>query len=572
MKNSRYLRNTAILFVSMTITKIVGAVFKIPLANILGGTGMGYFSTAYGLYSPVFALTAAGIPTVMMRLTAQNLAAGRPENAIKTRRTAMLLFSAAGLAGTLVVALFAPFFAQHIACSPESTLAVTVISPAVMLCCIASVIRGYHEGKANVVPSAAAAVAEAVSRAVFGLALAYGVVFWTKYRFEHGLDVFGQYYTTYESAYSASLPYAAAGAVLAVSLSELVGLLSLLFSDRKTRRQTFHDDIPTERRRCIAVKLIREIAPVAASALVMNCVSFIDLLTVTRTLGNTALQNSEFFMREFSGVLQASGGLEGLANFMYGSYTGVAMTVFMLIPSFAGMTEKTAIPEIAAAWEKKDISAAAEGCCTLFRAAATIGFPACAGAAVLGGDILSMLYRSRMAEVSVCTGAFVILCVGGLFMIVASSMFGMFQAIGKAYIPLVLMACSVGLKALLNPLLMSIPQLNIAGAAISTAAGYMLMAVAGSVILRRQLSQEIRVSACIRAPLIASVLCGAAAFLVSNLMPQSCGRILSVAVPVISGAFVYGISLIINSIFRKKRQFIICAKKISQKHLKNSRK
>lgn len=76
--NKKYMKNTAILFASMTITKIVGAVFKIPLANILGGTGMGYFSTAYGLYSPVFALTAAGIPAVMMRLTAQNIAAGRP--------------------------------------------------------------------------------------------------------------------------------------------------------------------------------------------------------------------------------------------------------------------------------------------------------------------------------------------------------------------------------------------------------------------------------------------------------------------------------------------------------------
>jgi len=75
--NKKYMKNTAILFASMTITKIVGAVFKIPLANILGGTGMGYFSTAYGLYSPVFALTAAGIPAVMMRLTAQNIAAGR---------------------------------------------------------------------------------------------------------------------------------------------------------------------------------------------------------------------------------------------------------------------------------------------------------------------------------------------------------------------------------------------------------------------------------------------------------------------------------------------------------------
>ena len=570
MKNSRYLRNTAILFASMTVTKIVGAVFKIPLANILGGTGMGYFSTAYGLYSPVFALTAAGIPTVMMRLTAQNLAAGRPENAIKTRRTAMLLFSAAGLFGTLAVALFAPFFAQNIACSPESTLAVTMISPAVMLCCIASVIRGYHEGRADVVPSAAAAVAEAVSRAVFGLALAYGVVFWTKYRFDSGLDVFGQYYTTYESAYSASLPYAAAGAVLAVSLSELAGLISLLFSDRKTRRSRFCDNIRTESRRSIAVRLVREIAPVAASALVMNCVSFIDLLTVTRTLGNTALQNSGYFLREFAQVLPSSGGLDGLANFMYGSYTGVAMTVFMLIPSFAGMTEKTAIPEIAAAWEKKDVSGAAEGCCTLFRAAAAIGFPACVGAAVLGEDILSLLYSSRMAEVSVCKGAFVILCLGGLFMIIASSMFGVFQAIGKAYIPLLLMAGSVGLKAVLNPLLMSVPQLNISGAAISTAAGYMLMAAAGSFILRRTLSQEIRVIRCVSAPLIASLLCGAGAYIVSMVLPDSMDRVFKVAIPVISGALIYGISLIINSIFRKKRQFIFCAKKISQKDLKNS--
>lgn len=97
--NRKYIRNTAILFASMTITKIVGAIFKIPLANVLGGTGMGYFSTAYGLYSPVFALTAAGIPTVMMRITAQNIAAGRPGNAVRTRRTALLLFSAVGFLG-----------------------------------------------------------------------------------------------------------------------------------------------------------------------------------------------------------------------------------------------------------------------------------------------------------------------------------------------------------------------------------------------------------------------------------------------------------------------------------------
>lgn len=562
----KYFRNTAILFASMTITKIIGAVFKIPLANILGGTGMGYFSTAYGLYSPIFAITAAGIPTVMMRLTARNLAAGRFDNAVRTRRTAMLLFSLTGLAGTLTVALFADFFADHIACSPESTPAVIAIAPAVFLCSIASVIRGYHEGMSDVAPSAAAAVTEAASRAVFGLAMAYGVVFWTKYRTENGLDVFGVYYASYEQAYSAVLPIAAAGAVLAVSLSELFGLISLVISDR--RRPFTRTGGSTDRMRRIAPQLVREIIPVAASALVMNCVAFVDLLTVTRTLRSAAVANSDFFTREFSSVLSACGGLDGLANFMYGSYTGIAMTVFMLIPSFAGMTEKTSLPEIAASWERKDRDSAAGSVCMLFRAAATIGFPACAGAAALAEPVLSTLYRSRCAEAAICVQPFRILCIGGFFMIIASAMFGIFQAIGKAYIPLLLMIASVGIKAALNPVLMSVPQLNISGAALSTAAGYVFMTCAGAVSLRKYLPQ-LRLVSCVKTPFLGAVMCGAAAYLVYYVVLKGAPTLLNLAISVVSGALIYGLSLIINSDFRKNRQFIKYAKKISQKHLKN---
>ncbi len=580
MNSNKYLKNTAVLFASMAITKVVGALFKIPLANILGGTGMGYFSTAYGLYSPVFAVTAAGIPTVMMRLTAQNIAAGRPENARKTRRTAMLLFSLIGLAGTLIVAMCSAFFADHIACSPESTLAVVAISPAVMLCCIASVIRGYHEGMSDVVPTAKASVAEAVSRAIFGLALAYGIIFWVKRRFESGLDVFGRSFASYEDAFSAALPYAAAGAVLAVSVSELCGLISLLLSDRRIDRRidsrsggkAVRDTIPAERMRSIAVRLLKEITPVAASALVMNCVSFVDLLTVTRTLKISAAANSNYFLREFWGVMSSCGGLDGLANFMYGSYTGIAMTVFMLIPSFAGMTEKTAIPEITAAWERKDIRAAAEGCRTLFRAAASIGFPACMGAAALGGSLLSMLYGSRAAEVSVCANSFTILCVGGTFMIIASALFGIFQAIGKAYIPLLLMCGSVLIKAVLNPLLMSVPQLNISGAAISTALGYFLIAVIGSALLKKHLSTDIRVIQCVKAPLLRSAACGLTALGVHRLAFNGRSSPLCVIVSVICGAFVYGILLILGADFRKNRQLIKFTAKNSQKHLQNPQK
>ncbi len=552
--DKKYLRNTAILFASMTITKIVGALFKIPLANVLGGTGMGYFSTAYGLYSPVFAVTAAGIPTVMMRITAQNIAAGRQANARKIRHTAMLLFSGVGLLGTLIVALFAPFFAEHIACSPESTPSVIAIAPAVMLCCVASVIRGYHEGMSDVMPSAAASVAEAVSRAVFGLAMAYGILFYTQYRVADGLSVFGVTYPSYEEAYIAVLPAAAAAAVLAVSISELCGLISLLISDRKKRLPDGGGNSSTDRMRTIAGKLIKEILPVAASALVMNCVSFVDLITVPRTLRNTAAANSGFFLNEFADILPACGGLEGLSTFMYGSYTGIAITVFMLIPSFAGMSEKTALPEIAAAWERKNIPQAAAACRTLFRTAAIIGFPACAGAAVLSEPLLSMLYSSRAAEVSVCCVPFSILCVGGFFMIISSAMFGIFQIIGKAHIPLLLMTASVGIKAALSPLLMSIPRLNLTGAAISTAFSYFFMAIVGSILLKKYISADLSVFSCVVSPLVCSLLCAGSAYAVNKLIFGASSSIVCVAVSVVSGAIIYGLSLIMNSKIRKIRQ------------------
>ena len=220
MIEKRYIKNTAILFVSMAITKIVGALFKIPLANLLGGTGMGFFSTAYGLYSPIFALTAAAVPTVVMRITARNAAVGNGQYALAVRKYALILFTVIGVLGTSATAFFAKPFAEYIACSPESVTAIICISPAVMLCCIASVLRGYREGLSDVMPSAAASVAEALSRAVFGLGISDAVIFYAKDAFLNGRSVFGQNVSTIEQAYSAALPYAAAGAILAVSISE----------------------------------------------------------------------------------------------------------------------------------------------------------------------------------------------------------------------------------------------------------------------------------------------------------------------------------------------------------------
>lgn len=552
MTEKHYIKNTIILFISMIITKIVGALFKIPLANLLGGTGMGYFSSAYGLYSPIFALTAAGIPTVLMRTTARNVAVGNTRHAAAVKKYALIVFSAIGLLGTAAVVVFAKPFAEHIACSPQSTAAVICIAPAVALCCTASVLRGYREGLSDVMPSAAASVAEAVSRAVFGLALSYSVIFYARHCFENGRSVFGVNVSTAEQAYETALPFAAAGAILAVSISELCGLISLVISEKRIRRRG--DDIKLPERctycvRKICFQLLKETAPIAASALVMNFVSFVDLLTVTRALSRSIERNTEFFAENFGGILRDCGGLEGLANFMYGSYTGIAMSIFMLIPSFAGMTEKTAAPEIAAAFERRDNDVLTRKINLLFRSCALIACPACFGAAALAEPILRTLYRSRAAEVSVCLEPFLILCLGGLFMVISSAMFGVFQSIGKAHIPLFLMSGSVIIKLLLNPILISIPALNISGAPLASVVGYVFMTICGGIVLGKYIPQGVNVFGAVLKPLIFGAVCAVGARLTYTLIQDEVSLTMGVIFSTFAGGFIYGILLIFDLVF-----------------------
>ena len=553
MVDKRYIKNTAILFAAMAITKIVGALFKIPLANLLGGTGMGYFSTAYGLYSPIFALTAAGVPTVIMRTTARCAAVGNRQHALAVRKYALIMFTALGLLGSAAVAVFAKPFAEHIACSPKSAVAIICIAPAVAFCCAASVLRGYREGLSDVMPSAAASVAEALSRAVFGLGISYAVIFWSKSAFLNGHKVFGTDCASLEQAYSEALPYAAAGAVLAVSISELFGLLTLIINEKRAKNIEPLPPRCTYCRSSICKKLIKDITPIAASALVVNSISFVDLLTVTRTLSVSAAMNPEYFNTTFGSIFAYCGGIEGLPNFMYGSYTGIAMSLFMMIPSFAGMTEKTAAPAIAAAWERKDADTLTSKISLQLRAGAMIACPACFGAAALAKPVLQILYRSRAAETSVCQTSFVILCLGGIFMVTSSAMFGIFQSIGKAHIPLVLMIGSVLIKLVLNPLLISIPQLNIAGAALSSIIGYVFMTIGGAVKMRKYLPQKISLFKAVFPTWICGVGCGLAAFLANNILTDKINPILNVLISTVIGGVSYVILLIFTGVFRTNR-------------------
>ena len=94
-----FIQGAVILTGSTLLVKAIGALFKVPLMNILGGTGMAYFMTAYEVFNPIYALSVAGFPAAVSRLVSEYTARGRQRDARRTLKIASALFLAVGAVG-----------------------------------------------------------------------------------------------------------------------------------------------------------------------------------------------------------------------------------------------------------------------------------------------------------------------------------------------------------------------------------------------------------------------------------------------------------------------------------------
>ena len=169
MKKQNFLKGSIILMLSAIIAKALGAFFKIPLTNILGGVGMSYFSSAYSLFMPLYALTTTGLSSAVARMTAKNITLGMYKNIRKIRLTAHIIFSSVGLAGSTIIFFLAKPFSAYSAGNPDGWLAAAMISPAVLFGCITAVERGYYEGMSNMYPTALSQAAEGIVKVTAGL-------------------------------------------------------------------------------------------------------------------------------------------------------------------------------------------------------------------------------------------------------------------------------------------------------------------------------------------------------------------------------------------------------------------
>ena len=91
-KKQSFAGGVAILAAAVFVVKIVGALYKIPLGNILGTEGMTHFYAAYKIYNVLLSLSTAGLPLALSKLTAEARALGRHNQSRALLRVALKLF------------------------------------------------------------------------------------------------------------------------------------------------------------------------------------------------------------------------------------------------------------------------------------------------------------------------------------------------------------------------------------------------------------------------------------------------------------------------------------------------
>ncbi|MCL2636825.1 MAG: polysaccharide biosynthesis protein [Oscillospiraceae bacterium] len=526
MKNKTMLENAAILFIAMAVTKIVGALLKIPLGNILGGLGMSYFSSAYSVFGPVFALTAAAIPTVLTKIVAQNAAAGKFKNVRKIRKVALRAAALLGFGGTVLILVITVPFTRFVADAPKSIPSMLIIAPSVFFCCIASVYRGYYEGLRNTLPTAISQVIEAVIKSALGVTLSFFVLRATS-----------------------SLSYAAAAAVLGITISEVFGLLFLILrgfaSDGISKEELDFSPEPESGMRLLG-KFFKEAFPITLGALAVNLNSLIDLLTITNCINYAINLNRSFFLARFTYGLQGGIALEDLGNFIYGSYTGIVASIFTLIPAMTGMLSKSALPAVTAAWERGNIDGLRRSLKILFKSTFVVGLPLCLGMAAFSEPVLNLLYSTKPAEAYVCARPLLILSLGGITLSLTATLFAVFFAIGRSDLPVKLMLTGAIVKLCMNLWLLRIPHLNINGAAIATIGCYAVICILGFICLARLVKIKLGLPVFFAKALLNSALCAGSALLAFNFVFINNGKIIQLVLSIATGAFVYGIATLIT--------------------------
>ena len=500
-KKQNFLQGTALLAMATAIVKVIGALYKIPLNAIIGEQGFGYFNTAYEIYNVLLMISTAGLPVAMSRMISQASSLDHYNQVRRVYKTARGIFLALGITGSLLMTVFCRQLAQF-QNQPDAWAAIGCLGPCVLLICIMSTYRGFFQGQGNMLPTSISQVLEAVVKLIVGMAAALALLKMTN-----------------------SIPLAAGGAILGVTMSCLVSAIYLFSRFRRS-----YDLLPATQEEP------RSFGDTAKGLLV---------IAIPITVGSAGLQlltmlETKIYMGQLLEIYTQSA-----ADTMRGIY-GMTQTIFNMPCSFITPITISIIPAITAQLTLCNHAEAKETEEAAVRVTGLISMPCAFGLGLMAEPVTALLGGYEGANLLLATRLMAILGFSIMFNALVLVTTAIMQAHGHAGRPVINMLIGGLLKLAAVFILTGNPNIGIVGTPIGTLACYLAICVLNISSIRTLLDHPPAIVKHLLRPFLAALIMGI--FVVGALTALKAAGITSSLIlcggPIALGVIVYAVTAV----------------------------
>lgn len=515
--NNSFILQGSILAITAIVVRIIGLIYRIPLQNIIGDEGMGYYSYAYEPYSVMLMLSYHGIPTAVSKLVSANKSLGKFKNVYRIFKIALAIALSIGCITGSIMFFCSNYLATNIIGVPMCRWAMLALGPTLVVLSIMGVIRGFFQGMGTVIPTSISQIIEQIVNAIISIVSAM-------YLFQYGLM-----YDSVIGTSSYAEGYGAAGGTLGTFAGALAALVFLIFvfnAYKNYLKKMARKDRETADSCGTVVKIITYTAvPLILNSLLFNCNTTIESIVFNKLMlakeGNT---------------------MDGISA-LWGIFTGKYKVLVTVPISISTALAISIIPNFAGDMAQGNKRAIAGKVHRAIRFGMLIAIPSAVGLSVLAEPIISMLFSPYSSiDVNLLRFGTIAVVLYSLSTITNATL----QGIDKERFTVISAAASLVIHIFILALLVGIFDFGIYGVLIAYICFALIVCFVNNIAIGRLLSYRQEYFKTFILPLVSSIVMGFAVFgIYKGFMALELGKMLSCILAIVMGVVIFGFTLLL---------------------------
>ncbi len=518
IKKEGFMQSVLVLMISQLVIKLLGLVYKIYLTNKegFGDTGNAIYSSGYQIYALLLTISSIGVPNAISKLVSEKVAIGDSKGAHRIFKIALLTFGIIGFIATMILFIGAGYISSVILQIPEAEMTLVSLSPAIFFVTIASVLRGYFNGREKISITAKSQTLEQVFKTLLTVIV---------------VEIVGL-------ATNLNTTLMSAGANLATTLSVLLsfGYLTLYYKIYK-RNIAIEIKNSVNYKRESLKKVVKKIlfvsTPITLSAIMSTLNKNIDSITVVRGL-------KKFLT-------------EAQAKTEYGILSGKVDTLITLPLSFNIAFATALVPSISASIARGDKESASKRISFSILVSILIGLPCTLGMMIFSQQILELLFpKATNGSILLQMSAITI-----IFSVLAQTINGALQGLGKIMTPAITSTIGLITKLIINIWLIQIPEIGVYGAVIGSIINNIVAFALSYIVLAKTIKLDMKFTKCVIKPLVATLIMGICSYYIYLLIKGIISVRIATIIAIIVAIIIYTLSLLALKVLDKEEMNMI---------------